>query len=135
MVRARNIFRKYAEQVRAAASEAMPDKTAQGLSRMAASNAAKFLAAPDGNAFWELALLAGSLGARIEQAVSAQEPAFAAKYAFQLAQAFNGFYHSHHILTETDEAKKQFLLTLTMLVADQLSATLTLLGIDTPEKM
>lgn len=135
VVRARNIFRKYAEQVRAAAGDAMLDKTGHALSRMAASDAAKFLSAPEGNAFWELALLAGSLGARIEQSVSAQEPAFAAKYAFQLAQAFNGFYHSHHILTETVEAKKQFLLALTMLVADQLSATLALLGIDAPEKM
>ena len=34
--------------------------------------------------------MAGSLDARVEQAVSAQEPAFVARYAFELAQAFNG---------------------------------------------
>ena len=28
-----------------------------------------------------------------------------AKYAFQLAQAFNNFYHKHHILSEADAAE------------------------------
>ena len=39
-----------------------------------------------------------------------------AKYAFQLAQAFNNFYHKHHILSEPDEQKRAFLLSLTELV-------------------
>ena len=55
-----------------------------------------------------MVLLAGSLGAQIEAAVGAQEPAFIAKYAFQLAQAFNLFYHHHRVLTEEDAAKKMF---------------------------
>ena len=56
--------------------------------------------------FGNLMLLAGSLGTQIEAAVGAQEPAFIAKYAFQLAQAFNLFYHHHRVLTEEDAAKK-----------------------------
>ncbi|MFI5095602.1 MAG: DALR anticodon-binding domain-containing protein [Candidatus Acidiferrales bacterium] len=63
-----------------------------------------------------------------------QEPAFVAKYAFQLAQAFNLFYH-HHILTESDAAKKKFLLQLSRLVEVQLVAALQLQGIESPEKM
>jgi arginyl-tRNA synthetase len=61
--------------------------------------------------------------------------AFVAKYAFQLAQAFNLFYHNHHILTESDLAKKKFLLQLSCLVEVQLVAALELLGIESPEKM
>jgi arginyl-tRNA synthetase len=71
----------------------------------------------------------------MEAAVGAQEPAFVAKYAFQLAQAFNLFYHRHHILSEEDPAKKIFLLQLSQLVEQQLVATLELLGIESPEKM
>ncbi len=87
------------------------------------------------NDIWELALLAGSLGAQVEAAIGAQEPAFLAKYAFQLAQAFNLFYHRHHILSEPDREKKAFLLRLTNLVRTQLETALGLLGIEAPEKM
>jgi len=65
---------------------------------------------PGGNSLWEMVLHAGSLGTQIEASVGAQEPAFIAKYAFQLAQAFNLFYHHHRVLTEEDQAKKMFFL-------------------------
>jgi arginyl-tRNA synthetase len=58
-----------------------------------------------------------------------------AKYSFQLAQAFNLFYHQHHILSESDEQKRAFLLRLTNLVETQLVRALDLLGIEAPEKM
>jgi arginyl-tRNA synthetase len=96
---------------------------------------ARFIAAPEGDDLWELILLAGSLDARIDQALAAQEPAFLARYAFELAQAFNVFYHKHHILSEEDPEKRAFLLRLTSLVREQLVATLTLMGIAAPEKM
>jgi len=100
-----------------------------------AETAAALLASPAGNDLWELALLAGSLDQAIELAISGQEPAFVAKYAFQLAQAFNLFYHKHHILTEADGQKRGFLLRLTELVERQLVTALALLGITAPEKM
>jgi arginyl-tRNA synthetase len=90
---------------------------------------------PGGNALWEMVLHAGSLGTQIEAAVGAQEPAFIAKYAFQLAQAFNLFYHHHRVLTEEDESKKTFFLQLSRLVELQLVSALELLGIESPEKM
>jgi len=93
------------------------------------------LAAPAADDLWELLLLAGSLDAYADQAVSAQEPAFVSRYAFELAQAFNGFYHKHHILSEEDEAKRSFLLMLTIFVRDKLVAALGLMGIVAPEKM
>jgi arginyl-tRNA synthetase len=89
----------------------------------------------EGNGLWELLLLAGSLDSAVDAAIGAQEPAFLAKYAFQLAQAFNNFYHKHHILSEADEQKRAFLLGLTELVEAQLLCALSLLGIEAPEKM
>jgi arginyl-tRNA synthetase len=90
---------------------------------------------PEGEGFWELVLLSGSLDHAIEAAIGAQEPAFVAKYAFQLAQSFNNFYHKHHILSEADAQKHAFLLRLTELVERQLVRALDLMGIDCPEKM
>ena len=97
--------------------------------------AAKMFAGPDGNGLWELLLQTGSLDYAVDAAIGVQEPAFVAKYAFQLAQAFNNFYHKHHILTEADEQKRAFLLGLTELVEAQLVRVLDLLGIEAPEKM
>ena len=95
----------------------------------------RFLPSPSGDDLWDLILMAGSLDSRVEQAVSAQEPAFVARYAFELAQAFNGFYHRHHILSEEDKEKRAFLLSLSELVRAQLVKTLGLMGIVAPEKM
>ncbi|HVB56625.1 MAG TPA: arginine--tRNA ligase [Candidatus Acidoferrales bacterium] len=95
----------------------------------------KFLASPGGDDLWELILLAGSLDARLEAAIAAQEPAFLARFAFELAQAFNVFYHKHHILSEEDAEKRAFLLRITALVREQLVTALRLLGITAPEKM
>jgi arginyl-tRNA synthetase len=127
VVRARNIFRKLREQ--------QPEFNLATLGEVDHAAAARLLSGPDGNAFWEMILLAGSLGTQIESAVGAQEPAFVAKYAFQLAQAFNLFYHHHRVLTEEDAAKKIFLLQLSRLVEVQLAGALGLLGIESPEKM
>ena len=128
VVRARNIFRKLAEQD--------PGYPVANLGSLVdAAALAKMLAAPEGNDLWEVALLAGSLGATIAGAVLVQELAILAKYAFQLAQAFNLFYHKHHILSEEDAHKKALLLMLAQLVERQLVTALDLLGIESPEKM
>ena len=95
----------------------------------------KFLAGAEGNGLWELVLGSGMLDHAVDAGIGAQEPAFVAKYAFQLAQGFNVFYHKHHILSEADEQKRAFLLALTELVEKQLVRALGLLGIEAPEKM
>jgi arginyl-tRNA synthetase len=108
-----------------------------GAARVAvtAETAQKLLAGAEGNGLWEVLLSAGSLDYAVDAAISAQEPAFVAKYAFQLAQAFNNFYHKHHILSEADEQKRAFLLGLTEIVEKQLVRALNLMGIEAPEKM
>jgi arginyl-tRNA synthetase len=97
--------------------------------------AGQLLSGSEGSDLWELALAAGSLDYAVDAAIAAQEPAFIAKYAFQLAQAFNLFYHKHHILSEASEQKRAFLLRLTELAEAQLVRALSLLGIEAPEKM
>jgi arginyl-tRNA synthetase len=125
VVRIRGIRRKGAE---AAAAEG--DRVA-----VTRESAAKFLAGTDGSVMWELLLAVGSLDSAIDAAITAQEPAFLAKYAFQLAQGFNNFYHKHHILSEGDAEKRAFLLAMTEVVERELVRVLELLGIEAPEKM
>ena len=97
--------------------------------------AQKLLESAEGTGLWEVLLGAGSLDYAVDAAITAQEPAFVAKYAFQLAQTFNNFYHKHHILSEADAQKRAFLLRLTEIVEAQLVRALSLMGIDAPEKM
>lgn len=106
-----------------------------GAAKVTQESATKFLNGTEGADLWELLLLNGSLDHAAEAAIGAQEPAFVARYAFQLAQAFNNFYHRHHILSEADEQKRGFFLRLSGLVEAQLVRALSLLGIETPEKM
>jgi len=122
VVRIRGIRRKGAE-----AGATNVEVTRESVSQL--------LEGAEGNSLWELLLAAGSLDYAAEAAIATQEPAFMAKYAFQLSQAFNNFYHKHHILSEADEQKRAFLLRLTELVEAQLVRALGLLGIEAPEKM
>jgi arginyl-tRNA synthetase len=98
-------------------------------------DAGKFLTAPADDDIWDLVLLASSLDARLEVAIGSLEPNFLTRFAFELAQAFNVFYHKHHILKEQDAEKRAFLLQVTALVREQLVTSLGLLGITAPEKM
>jgi len=102
---------------------------------LTAESVRTILGGADGTGLWELLLLAGSGDAAVDATITAQEPAFLAKYAFQLAQGFNHFYHNHHILSETHEQKRAFLLGLTEVVETELVRVLDLLGIEAPEKM
>jgi arginyl-tRNA synthetase len=102
---------------------------------LTSETASSLLNGAEGPSLWELLLHAGSMDFAMDAAIRGQETAFVAKYAFQLGQAFNNFYHKHHILTETDHQKRAFLLALTELVERQMVTALSLLGIEAPEKM
>ena len=123
-VRARNIFRKLE------AEGGRYDEKA-----VTPAVLGRFLAAPEGDPFWELLYRASQWELVAELAIATTEPAAVAKHAFQLAQAFNNFYHRFHILTEQDPEKKAFLLWLVAIVGRHLTATLDLLGIEVPEAM
>jgi arginyl-tRNA synthetase len=84
---------------------------------------------------WELWLTAGKASLMVDQCISTTEPAYLAKYAFQLAQLFNNFYHRHHILTEENASRKSLLLATAAVVRRELVRTLSILGIQVPEVM
>ena len=129
VVRARNIFRKYAEQHMDFSEQRLQTSVTPDLLRRF------FTDAHGGPTFWELALLAAQAETVAEQAISSEEPSALAKYAFRLAQAFNNFYHHHHILNESDPERQRFLLYLVYMAAESLSQTLEVLGIEVPERM
>jgi arginyl-tRNA synthetase len=84
---------------------------------------------------WQLVLLASKADSAIERAVASGEPAHVAKYAFQLAQSFNNFYHETSVITEEVPERRNALLWLTGYVRSQLLETLKVLGIEQPAYM
>jgi arginyl-tRNA synthetase len=122
-VRARNIFRKLEER-----GEAVPNFAAE-LTREALH---RQLASED---CWQILLAASKADSAVDRAVTAGEPAHVAKYAFQLAQTFNNFYHQYPVLAEPDRERKVFLLWMTDFFRAQLERTLAILGIAVPAYM
>jgi arginyl-tRNA synthetase len=84
---------------------------------------------------WQLVLLASKTGHVLDRAISSGEPAHVAKYAFQLAQSFNNFYHEHSVIAEKDEQRRNLLSWLTLYVRDQLLSAMRVLGIEQPPYM
>ncbi len=93
------------------------------------------LASEDGTSLWETWLLASRLTALIEQAIATAEPAYLARYAFQLAQQFNNFYHRHHVLTEQDPTRRTLFLATAAVARREMVRALGYLGIEAPPVM
>ena len=62
-------------------------------------------------------------------------PSMIAAYAYELAKTFNGYYHDHSILREEDTAKRAMRLQLAAAVAQVIRKSMSLLGIEVPERM
>jgi arginyl-tRNA synthetase len=122
-VRAANIFRKAGVSEDAA------------LAAVAGLDLSAMLVGEEGTSVWEVWLTASRLSLVLEQGIAAAEPAMLARYAFVLAQQFNNFYHRHHILTETDEARKMLLLATAAVARRELVRVLGWLGITVPSAM
>jgi arginyl-tRNA synthetase len=84
---------------------------------------------------WALIILASRLEETIAQAVHQAEPAIVAKYTFNLAKAFNLFYHHHKILGEENELKRAVLIAAATITRRALTSALNVLGIEVPERM
>ncbi len=122
-VRAANILRKYEERF-----GVLPDfekvLSTESINRLIAEES-----------LWQLLLFASKADNVVERAITSGEPAHVAKYAFQLAQAFNNFYHEHSVISEPDEQRRNLLLWFTVYVRDQLVSIMGVLGIEQPEYM
>ena len=122
IVRAANIFRK-------------AETTEEDALRAVAGLDLSALAGVEGTSLWETWLLAARLTAAIEQAIATAEPAHLARYAFQLAQQFNNFYHRYHILTETDATRRALLMATAAVARREMVRALGYLGIEAPPVM
>lgn len=123
VVRAGNILRKFEE--RGGTLPAFREV-------LSAQILARELEAED---LWQLLLLASKAENAVERAIGAGEPAHVAKYAFQLAQSFNNFYHEHAVIAEENQDRRFVLLWLTGYVRDRLLSILGVLGIEQPPYM
>ncbi len=127
IVRAANIFRK--------ANTTEAESLAAIATRIPAEALANLLDSEAGSSLWETWLLASKLTLLIEQCIATAEPAYLAKYAFQLAQQFNNFYHRHHVLHETDPTRKALLLATAAVAQREMTRALGYLGIEAPPVM
>jgi arginyl-tRNA synthetase len=71
----------------------------------------------------------------IKQAAAAHNPGAIANYVYEIAKAYNKFYHEHSILQAEDELVKQFRLQLSAAAAKVIGKGMNLLGIEVPERM
>jgi arginyl-tRNA synthetase len=84
---------------------------------------------------WGLMLEAARLDEVVEQAVRTLELSVLAKYAFGLAQAFNGFYHKYSILNEERPDVRVWRAAAVAYYRAQLTKALELMGCSVPVKM
>jgi arginyl-tRNA synthetase len=125
-VRANNIFAKLEERM--------------GLGAAAVREAARTLPpepliGAEGDELWGLVLEAARLDEVVEQVVRSLEFSVLAKYAFSLAQAFNGFYHRAPILNEERADVRTWRAAAVAYVRTQLTSALDLMGIAVPVRM
>ena len=134
-VRANSIFRNLPNDALAEALRVVGEAAREG--GEVAARVAGVFEGEVGGEIWSLVTLAARLEEALAQAAAAAEPAHLAKYAFQLAQAFNFFYHrrENRILEEQDEVRRAVLVAVADFVRRRLTAALAVLGIDVPERM
>jgi arginyl-tRNA synthetase len=132
-VRANSIFRKLGGAAYDEAKELI-EQAARGDVEII-RKMADILKGESGNEIWSLVTLAARLDESIAQAAVTAEPALLAKYTFNLARAFNLFYHRHRVIAEEDATRRAVLVTVADIARRQLTAALTTLGVSVPERM
>ena len=139
-MRANSIFRKL-EQSSGGSQEVSTGSGSDGVATPARVIAdhqeavAGILEGEAGDEIWSLLMLAARLDDSNAQAAISAEPAVLAKYTFNLAKAFNLFYHRHRIIAEENEIKRAVLTAVADYTRRQLTAALATLGILVPERM
>jgi arginyl-tRNA synthetase len=71
----------------------------------------------------------------VSEAAENYSPALIANYVFDVAKAYNHFYHDHVIVDENSPDTTAFRLTLSNLTASVIKKSMSLLGIEVPERM
>ncbi len=125
-VRANSIFKKLAKTDLENAKQLISDET---------ENVSEVFNSENGNEIWSLATLASRLEETVANAALQNEPAILAKYTFNLAKAFNLFYHNHRIIAEENAVKRAVLIVIADLTRRALTSALDTMGIEVPERM
>jgi arginyl-tRNA synthetase len=128
VVRANNIFNKLKEREgidESAVVDALPSTAADTLTS----------GDDESNDLWGLVLEAARLDEVVDQAVRTLELSVLAKYAFALAQAFNGFYHRYPILNEERPPVRIWRAAAVAYCRNQLAQALDLMGCAVPARM
>jgi arginyl-tRNA synthetase len=89
----------------------------------------------EGDEIWSLAHFSTRLAQVAEQVKRTEEPSHLARFALQLAQKFNAFYHLYPILREEDPSKQALRLFVVQVFRRQMARALDLMGIPIPERM
>ncbi len=137
-VRANSIFRKLDEQgvsTRSGSDGVSSSPIAADLIRDRNQDVSTVLEGEAGDDIWSLLMLTARLEESNAQAAASAEPAFLAKYTFNLARAFNLFYHRHRIIAEENEVKRAVLIAVANYTRQQLTGALATLGIGVPKRM
>jgi len=136
-VRANSIFRKLGVSTASGSERVAQDAYAETAKLMLnrKQDVAAVLDGETGGEIWSLLILAARLEEANAQAATSAEPAFLAKYTFNLARAFNLFYHRHRIIGEENAVKRAVLITVANYTRRQLTTSLATLGIEVPERM
>lgn len=93
------------------------------------------LAAPVNDSEKQLMMEVAKFNTSIEAAFAETAPHKICAYIYDLANAFNHFYHETKIMTEEDKEKQAAWVALLILVRDVLETSIDLLGFEAPERM
>lgn len=93
------------------------------------------LLAAAGEAQKQLMMQLSGFNAMMESASEEAAPHKVCAFIYDLANAFNHFYHETKILAEEDQAQKESLVALLLLTRDVLETCIQVLGFEAPEKM
>jgi len=115
IVRIKSILKKYTEQ-------------GGDLSKAVMNN-------PENESHKSLMMQLTGFNAMMETACEEYAPHKVCAYIYDLANAFNHFYHETKILGQEDETKKASMIALLELTRDVLETCIDLLGFDAPERM
>lgn len=83
----------------------------------------------------KLLLLLEQYPAEVAQAAKELNPSIICNYTFKLAQTFNSFFDKHSVANAENENKKNMRIYLAQFTANTIKHSMSLLGIEVPEKM
>jgi len=90
---------------------------------------------PESSAERDLMLKLDNFDTTLQVAARDKAPNILCEYVYDLSTLVSGFYHTHHIVNETDVLRKKSWYSLLSITLDVLTTGLDLLGIIVPEKM